>query len=263
MPEEKKSETLKNGSLAWVIKAVLLLTTITAVWAPFSGYLYLKGFLERYGFQSVDIDINVYNLFFALLINMADGVNNLLSVDTLEPLYNEAVWLLVYAVAGGIAVFWGVYLKHRCKQWIKSRSENIKPVRHAALFGLLTFFALIFTLPVVSLLFWWGSIAIILMVWFMGIVGYVGGERDAIKSFEEGQCFIKQTPCIELLIDNVSTPVEILYSDSSMTYVISADGLVAVTPEGRAVYRFSMEGVKAKFAIKVEAPKGDASLSRE
>jgi hypothetical protein len=263
MPEEKKSETLKNGSLAWVIKAALLLTTITAVWAPFSGYLYLKGFLERYGFQSVDIDINVYKLIFALLVNMSDGVNDLLSFDVLEPIYRESGWLLVYAVAGGIAVFWGVYLKHRCKHWIKSRSENIKPVRHAAQFGLVTFFALIFTLPVVTLLLWWGSIAIILIVWFMGIVGYVGGERDAIKSFEEGQCFIKQTPCIELLIDNVSTPVEILYSDSSMFYVISAEGLIAVNPDGTAVYRFSMEGVKAKFAVKDKAQKGNASVSSD
>jgi hypothetical protein len=263
MPEEKISEPSKSDSLAWVIKSALLLTTITAVWAPFSGYLYLKGFLERYGFQSVDIDINVYNLFFALLINMADGVNNLLSVDALEPLYNEAVWLLMYAVAGGIAVFLGVYLKHRYKLWLKARSAGVKPISHAALSGLLAFVALVFTLPVVSLLIWWGSIAIIVIVWFMGVVGYIGGQSDADESFERGHCFNNETPCIELLIDNVSTPVEILYSDSSMSYVISEKGLIAVNPEGKAIYRLSMEGVKAKFAIKDETPKGNTSLSGE
>ncbi|AHK17453.1 hypothetical protein [Thalassolituus oleivorans] len=263
MTEEKNTVSGQKGSLSWVVKAAFMLTTIVAVWAPFSGYLYLKDFLERYGFQSVDIDINVYKLVFSLLASMADGVNNLLSVDALEPLYNEAVWLFVYAVAGGITVFLGVYLKHRYKLWLKTRSADIKPVCNAALSGVLTFVALVFTLPVVSLLFWWGSIAIIVMVWFMGVVGYIGGQSDAVESFKDGHCFDNKTPCIELLINRVSTPVEILYSDSSMAYVISAEGLIAVNPEGKAVYRLSMEGVKAKFAVKDEAPKGDTFLSGE
>jgi hypothetical protein len=255
MTEEKNTVSAQKGSLNWAVKAAFMLTTIIAVWAPFSGYLYLKGYLERYGFQSVDIDINVYKLIFSLLENMADGVINLLSADALQPLYNEAVWLLVYAVAGGITVFFGVYLKHRYKLWLKTRSSDIKPVRNAALFGLFTFVALVFTLPVMSLLIWWGSIAIIVMVWFMGVVGYIGGQSDAVESFKDGHCFENNTPCIKLLIDNVSTPVEILYSDSSMSYVISAEGLIAVNPEGKAVYRFSMEGVKANFSSEAEVSK--------
>ena len=263
MVEEKDTNSAQKGNMNLVIKILFLITTIVAIWTPFSGYSYIKGFLENFGFQNVNIDINVYHLVFSLFIGMTDGLLDMLESSAFSPIYHAGYIVILTAIGTGAVVSCVVFFKDRLKvpQWIADADTS--SVKFAAILGIVTSTLMALILPMALVVIWFFSILLILSVWLMGVVGFIGGNHDAIDRFEKGFCFNSIEVCAELLVDNVFTPVEILYSDSSMSYVISAEGLIAVNPEGKAVYRLSMEGVKAKFAIKDEAPKGGVSLTGE
>lgn len=239
----------KNDSL---YKLAIVLFAFVSLWVPFFGYAYINAYLTRLGFDFVNISVDVYSLVLVFFSATSDGVLRLLAADMFLPIKSQLVHLLISCLLFGVAVFIFVFLKNRLSFRVFYRVNGIFSFKQSVIFGFFAFISSAVALPFMTFIFSFALVMVIGIFWFLAMAGYFIGMADAADDFNEGFCFQKSdvAACSLVKVDGIFQSVDILYSDSAYTYMISPDGLIVIRSHGESVFKLPMREVEIRMASK-------------
>lgn len=246
-------------------KWIGLLVAFLSVWTPFFGYAYINAYLSKIGFQSVAISVDIYKLVLVFFVATFDGVFRLITVDLFAPFKSQVVFLVVLSLLLGISVAIGSYARGRINFNLKFDSDEKWSLKKSTKFGLAAFILAFLTLPTAVLV---SSVLFVFLIgvfWLTAMAGYFLGVQDAVADFNKGFCFQSdiEKSCASIRVDGRFLNADVLYSDSSYTYVITPSGLITINAAGSSVFMLPMSDLERRLRKDVKSTKSDAIYQKQ
>ena len=255
-PVRSASPAEFNFTFAHLFKVVTALIFVATLWIPFYGYVYITALLSQYGFRSVTLDIDIYRFVLVFFSRVANGINGIGDATLERVLYATLPSALIVGTVLGIFVAIAIYSSRsdqvksrRFRKLISSAHERLGHGLFSLAFGIATFLLSVVLVPVLNMAIFAVGAFILAIAILFGVIGYFNGTAFAVESHNDGYCFDQEREaCASVQVNGEFIKSEIIYSDSSRSYLISEEGLMMLSSDQNIVFKLPMSEVDRRLA---------------